>query len=220
MFDLALRPAKDRLLTPVADRLAGVVNAHVVTAVGLLCGLASAVAAAAGLRWESVALWLTGRCIDGLDGLVARRRGEAGDLGGYLDMLADTLAYTAIPIGLAVGAGQRSVWVAAALLLGSFYLNTVSWAYLSALLEKRGQGVAGSGESTSIRMPSGLVEGAETIALYTVFLALPGQLPVWFSVMAALVVLTVVQRMWWARSALRRPEASQAARPSRTMEDV
>ncbi|MCC6438324.1 MAG: CDP-alcohol phosphatidyltransferase family protein [Acidimicrobiales bacterium] len=219
MFDLALRPVKDRLLTPVADRVAGFVSANAVTAVGLLCGVACAVTAAAGHGWVSLVLWLGGRTVDGLDGLVARRRGEATDLGGYLDMLADTVAYTAVPIGLAVHAGHRSVWVATAVLLGSFYVNTMSWAYLSALLEKRGQGVAGSGEPTSIRMPAGLVEGAETVALYALFLVLPGRVVWLFGTMAVLVALTVAQRVRWAQRVLRGSTASPQGRLVRSVEE-
>ncbi|MFN0090047.1 MAG: CDP-alcohol phosphatidyltransferase family protein [Acidimicrobiales bacterium] len=219
MFDLALRPAKDRLLTPVADRVAGFISAGAVTGGGLLCGVGCAVAAAVGFRWLSLVLWLAGRTVDGLDGLVARRRGEATDLGGYLDMLADTVAYTAIPIGLAVHAGERSVWAATAVLLGSFYVNTMSWAYLSALLEKRGQGVAGSDEPTTIRMPAGLVEGAETLAFYALFLVLPSQLAWLFGAMAALVALTVGQRVRWAQRVLRRSAVPLQDRLVRSVEE-
>ncbi|MGD9753257.1 MAG: CDP-alcohol phosphatidyltransferase family protein [Acidimicrobiia bacterium] len=216
MLDLALRPIKDRWLTPVADRVAGTVRADAITAIGLVAGLAAAGAAATGWRWASVVLWLAGRTVDGLDGLVARRRGEASDLGGYLDMLADTIAYAAIPIGLAWAAGGAGAWAATAVLLGAFYLNTVSWAYLSALLEKRGDGVAAAGEATSIRMPPALVEGTETIVCYTVFLALPRHLVVLFPVMAALVVVGVGQRWRWARRALLLPPAA----PSRPRHDA
>lgn len=220
MFDLALRPVKDRVLGPVADRVAGSMRAGSWTGIGLCCGLACAVAAAAGLRWASLALWLLGRTADGLDGLVARRRGEAGDLGGYLDMLADTVVYAAVPIGLAAGIGTRSVWVATAALLGSFYLNTTSWAYLSALLEKRGDGVVAAAEPTSIRMPVGLIEGAETIACYALFLLLPSRAVPLFGVMAVLVVGTVGQRVRWAVTALRRPVVVERGRAAPDWEDA
>ena len=148
-------------------------------------------------------LWLVGRAADGLDGLVARRRRSASDLGGYLDMLGDTVGYAAVPLGVAVAAGDDVVWTACAVLLATFYVNTVSWTYLSALLEKRGNGVASSGEATSIRMPVGVIEGAETIVLLTVVLAWPATAAWLFALMAALVALTVLQRVRWAQGALR-----------------
>lgn len=202
MFDLALRPAKDRLLAPVADRLGGIVSAGTLTAVGLATSLAAAAGAAVGQRWWPLALWLAGRTVDGLDGLVARRRGQAGDLGGYLDMLADAVAYVAVPLGVVLGDGATAAWAALAVLLGSFYLNAISWAYLSALLEKRGQGVATSGEETSTRMPTGLVEGAETIVFFSAFLVWPRQAVALFTAMAVLVVTSVAQRLWWSRQNL------------------
>ena len=47
-------------------------------------------------------------------------------------------------------------------------------------------------------MPPGLIEGAETIAFYTLFFLLPGQVAWLFGVMALLVFFTAGQRIWWA----------------------
>lgn len=70
--------------------------------------------------------------------------------------------------------------------------------YLAALLEKRNAGAAARGELTSVTMPTGLVEGAETIVLYTIFLLFPGALVPIFVLMAGLVLITVGQRLIWA----------------------
>jgi hypothetical protein len=48
-------------------------------------------------------------------------------------------------------------------------------------------------------MPTGLIEGAETIVLFTAFLAVPALAPWVFAVMAAGVGITIVQRIIWAR---------------------
>jgi len=204
MIDQRLRDVKDRLIDPVARGLVALrVGAGWFTAAGLITSVAAGLLAWRGLTWWAMAAFLAGRVFDSVDGAVARRAGTASDLGGYLDQLADTVGYAAVPLGLAAGIGTTEVWAACAVLVASFSVNTVSWAYLSALAEKRGAGVAAQGTPTSIVMPTGLVEGAETVVLYTAMLALPGWLPGWFWLMTALVALTTVQRVVWAVRHLR-----------------
>ncbi|MCB0099407.1 MAG: hypothetical protein KDE46_26925, partial [Caldilineaceae bacterium] len=88
-----------------------------------------------------------------------------------------------------------NMW-ACLVLLSSYIINLLSWTTLSALLEKHK--LQTSGRLTSIEMPTGLVEGAETIAFYTLFLLLPTYLAPLFLIMAALVFFTASQRIWWA----------------------
>ena len=201
MLDRRLRPVKERLLEPAARPLARHASANTTTALAFVVTLAAAALAASQLPALALGAWLIGRLLDGLDGAVARRRG-ATELGGYLDMVADTVGYAAVPIGVAIGAGDRGTWIAVAFLLGSFSVNTISWTYLSALLEQRGAGAAVTGEMTSITMPPALIEGAETIVIYSLFLAFP-DLAAWlFALMAAAVGVNVIQRLAWARREL------------------
>lgn len=204
MIDQKLREAKDRAIDPVVRGLVALrVGAGWFTAAGLITSLAAGALAWRGLTWWALAAFIAGRVFDSIDGAVARRAGTANDLGGYLDQLADTVGYAAVPLGLAAGIGTVEVWAACAVLVASFYVNIVSWAYLSALAEKRGAGATVQGAATSIVMPTGLVEGAETVVLYIAMLAFPGWLPGWFWVMTALVAVTVVQRVAWAVRRLR-----------------
>ena len=198
MLDRRLRSIKDRAVQPFASRLARHFTAGWLTALALVAGLATAGAAAAGWRIAAVLLWWLSRLLDGLDGPVARARGRQRDLGGYLDILGDSVGYALIPIGIAVAQGRTTVWIACAVLLAGFYLNTLSWTYLAAIAEKRSNGAGTTGEMTSVHMPTGLVEGTETIVLYTVMLAWPGSAPLWFTVMGALVGVTILQRVAWA----------------------
>lgn len=199
MLDLTLRPLKDEALRRPAHALAPLVKPIWLTGLSLLASVLTAVLAWQGHTALAVATWLLGRVFDGLDGLVARLRQEVQDFGGYLDIVGDTVGYTLIPLGIALGVDTRSAWIATAVLLGSFYLNAVSWTYLSALLEKRGRGASSSGEVTSVAMPPALVEGTETIIFFTLFLALPALAPWLFSVMAVAVVVGVGQRLFHAR---------------------
>lgn len=203
MLDLRLRPLKERLLRGPTAAIAAHVPAVAVTALALAVTLAAAGLAWAGRPWLALIGWLAGRLLDGLDGPVARRRGEASDWGGYLDIVADTVGYAAVPIGVALGIDRTAGWVTVSLLLGAFFVNTISWAFLAAVLEKRGAGVASTGELTTVTMPPALVEGTETIVLFALFVALPQLAPWFFAVVAALVSVNVVQRLWWARSVLR-----------------
>ncbi len=199
MLDLRLRPHKDRLLEPTAANLARHVSADALTAIALAVTLGAAALAALGQPIVAVVAWLVGRLLDGLDGPVARNRGAASDLGGYLDMVADTIGYAAVPIGVALGIDEPSAWIAVSVLLGTFFVNAISWSYLSAVLEKNGTGAAATGERTTITMPPALIEGTETIVLFSLFIAFP-QWATWlFAVMAALVTVNVVQRLAWAR---------------------
>ena len=179
------------------------VTPGLLTAGAVLGGVSAGLLAAGGWPWWALTAWLLGRMFDGIDGAVARRTRRQSDLGGYLDLMGDTVSYAAVPLGIAASQGQGRVWAACAVLLASFYLNTMSWTMLAAVAERRGVGAETRGERTTVHMPTGLVEGAETIVLYTVMLALPGQALVLFWVMAGLVALTAVQRMTWAIHSLR-----------------
>lgn len=197
MFDDLLRPPKDRLLTPFADRL-GSVHPHLISVLALAAGLAAAALAADRRYGAALGCWLLNRTLDGLDGAVARAHGRQSDLGGYIDILADFIVYAAIPIALAVADPRPEVRLWALLLVGAFYLNAASWLYPAALLERKAQGAAVRHEQTSITMPSGLIAGTETIVFYALFLLFPARIELLFGVMAALVLVTVGQRFTWA----------------------
>lgn len=196
MIDRYLRLPKERLLTPVAKRLDIPPLAVTLTAFGV--GLLAVGAAALQLYIWALVLWLTGRVLDGLDGSIARTSAKQSDLGGYLDMLLDTAIYALLPLALAWSQDVSAVWLSLGVLLSSFYLNAISWLYLSAILEKRKQGARVQGEQTSVTMPSGLIEGGETILFYCLFLIFPHALAFFFSLMALLVLVTAAQRVQWA----------------------
>lgn len=203
MLDERLRPVKDRVARPVVGRIAPHVTPGALTVGALLVGLGAASASASGLVVASVVLWWASRLLDGLDGPVARARGASSDLGGYLDLLGDTVVYAAIPIGVAVSVDESAVWIATAVMLATFYVNLVSWMFLSALVERHGADRAAARRTTSIVMPPGWIEGTETMLAFTVLLAWPSRAAWWCGVFAALVAATAVQRVVWARRNLR-----------------
>lgn len=108
----------------------------------------------------------------------------------------DFIVYLAIPIALIYALPtSENLWAGIGL-FASYVLNLLSWSTLSALIEKRQ--LQTSARLTSMEMPTGLIEGAETILFYILFFLFPSYLAflLWF--MAALVLVTASQRVWWA----------------------
>ena len=198
MFDVFLRALKDRLLAPVARALGPALHPNVVSVLAFLLGVAAAGMAWRGAFGAALALWLANRTLDGLDGTLARVHGTGSDLGGYLDILLDFAVYALLPLALVAGTPSRAVALAGVFLEGTFFVNAASWMYLSAILERRAQGAASRGERTTVTMPPGLVAGAETVVLYSLFLLFPERLAALFTLMGALVLVNVVQRFAWA----------------------
>jgi phosphatidylglycerophosphate synthase len=202
MIDKVLRVPKEQALAPVAARLPVAIHPTGVTGVAFVAGLAASAAAAQQLYAWSIAFWMLNRVLDGLDGTLARVNHKQSDWGGYLDIVLDTVIYAAIPVALVLSSPSSAAWLSLALLLTSFYVNGASWMYLAALLEKRRQGAAARGELTTITMPSGIIEGTETVVFYTLFLLFPRAAVPMFGLMTVLVLATVLQRFVWARRIL------------------
>lgn len=198
MLDALLRPLKERCLIPVATVIGRRIAPMTVTVTAFAAGMGAAAFAAHGSYSIALGLWALNRTLDGLDGTLARVQDTQSDLGGYVDLLLDFAVYAAIPVGFALGVGSRAAFVATLALLASFYVNAASWMYLAAVLERRDTGARARGELTTITMPPGLVGGTETLLFYTAFFLFPGYLVPLVWLMAALVVLTVLQRVAWA----------------------
>lgn len=196
MYDHVLRGPKKALFLPIARRLS--IAPNTLTALGLVAGLAAAVFSGFACIRLALLFWLANRFLDGLDGEVARAQQNQSDLGGYLDILADLLVYAFIPLGLALSHNQPQVWFSLAFMLSSFYLNVGSWMYLSSILEKRGEGAEKQGEATSVSMPRGLIEGAETALFFTLFLLYPAHTALLFLSFALLTFLSAGLRVRWA----------------------
>ncbi|MCG2784742.1 MAG: CDP-alcohol phosphatidyltransferase family protein [Anaerolineae bacterium] len=199
MFDTFMRRLKGRLIERLAAPLSSA-SPNLITLLGLLIGLTAAFLAAIGSVVPSLLVWFLSRVIDGLDGLVARRFNKQSDFGGYLDIVCDFAVYAAVPIGLTLSQPTTLNFIALAVMLASFYINAASWMYLSALLEKRAARDVST--QTSIIMPSGLIGGTESITAFCIFLLFPVYLAPLFGIFSALVFVTVIQRLVWAKQNL------------------
>jgi phosphatidylglycerophosphate synthase len=202
MFDDLLRRLKDRWLAPLARVLGPGIAPDVYTVLAWLLGMAAAFAVWSGRYQVAAALWIANRIFDGLDGTMARVHDRQSDFGGYLDIVLDFVVYAAIPAAMVLAPDGEGLVGPGIFLLSTFFVNSASWMYLAAILERRAQGAASRGELTTITMPPGIVAGTETFAFYLVFLLVPAWRAAGFVVMGVLVCGNVVQRLWWARRAL------------------
>jgi phosphatidylglycerophosphate synthase len=202
MLDNLLRHLKDRLLDPLARLLPGVAPVAI-TLLALGVGLLGLALLTQQYYSWVLACWLLNRFLDGLDGAVARIHHRQSDWGGYVDILSDYVIYAGLPLALVVGTPSPGGYLSLAFLLACFYVNTASWMYLAAILEKRQHGAKVRGELTTITMPTGLIGGTETIIFYSLFLLWPSYLAPLYTLMGGLVLVTTGQRLAWASRHLR-----------------
>ncbi|MCA9874220.1 MAG: CDP-alcohol phosphatidyltransferase family protein [Anaerolineales bacterium] len=202
MFDNQMRRLKDVVFAPLGQVLGHIPPASF-TLMALLLGLGTAVTLYFQLYLVAFLGWFFNRVFDALDGVVARQQGSQSDFGGYLDIVSDFVVYAVIPIGLVLGRPSATGFMLLAVLLACYYVNAASWIYLAAILEKRAIGAALQGEQTAVTMPVGLIGGTETIVFYALFILFPGWYLWLFALLAALVVLTIFQRLVWAYRRIR-----------------
>ena len=201
MKDALLRQQKDRLLRPLVERFLAHVSPDQLSVIAVIPGIFAAVAVVYGFVQVGLVLWLLNRVLDGIDGLAARVHGKTSDWGGYLDLLLDFVVYLLVPISFVWAMPTiQNLWAFVFLLI-SLQVNTLSWTLLSAILEKRRQGQRD--RLTTVEMPNGLIEGAETVVFFSLFYLLPEYITALFALMGILVFFTAGQRFWWAWHNLR-----------------
>ncbi len=201
MFDARVR----RLLAPGLDSVGarlsdGGVPPLALTIGGWLAGVAACGAAATSSWNLALGLWILNRVLDGLDGPVARRRGQT-ELGGFLDLLADFSIYAGFVVAVAIARPEAQV--ACLVLLTTYYLSGTAFLALSSLVK---EGSRRWDDGRSLRFVGGLAEGTETVVVYVLFCLLPGHATQIAWVFSALVAITALQRVAMGVHLLRRPE--------------
>lgn len=169
-----------------------------ITVVGLVIACVAAMLVAMGLSVAAILAWWLGRLLDGTDGIYARATGQTSDFGGYLDIVCDMAAYSVMILGFMWLHPAYGFWWAIVLLL---YVLCITSALALGALETKYQ--RGADQQRSLRLAAGLAEGGETGIIYTIFLALPAQLPITLAVWTFVLGLTVVARSFMARELLR-----------------
>lgn len=205
MFDITLRSWKDGLADPISRNLPQVITPTWITFAAFMCGVISCLCAVTpGYGRMATVLWLSNRFFDCLDGSLARARNSATQLGGFLDLLADFIIYSLLPIAIARGQSHLILvdWTALALLQATFHINNFVLFYMAAVAADKKDG-----ELTSVTMKPGLIEGLESGVLFTIMLIWPAQINMWSWVMAIGVTSSTAQRIWILIPILKRLDA-------------
>ncbi|KAI9718530.1 MAG: hypothetical protein M1812_003981 [Candelaria pacifica] len=199
MYDISLRHLKDRIANPICSFIPRTITPNSLTLLAFIFGLLSCYTAAlstplAFTPRAPLIFWALNRIFDGLDGSLARERGSASELGGFLDLLSDFIIYSLLPIAVAQGEGQSPAvfvdWRAIAVLEATFHVNNFVLFYVAAVAAKRDKN-----ELTSVTMRPALIEGFESGLLFTAMLAYPYYIT-WLSWgMSATIAMGIIQRV-------------------------
>ena len=217
MYDNHLRHLKDRITTPLCQILPSGLTPNHITLAAFISGLLAVGTAAlptspSNRHWPLI-FWLLNRLLDGADGTLARMRGTATALGGFLDLLGDFIIYSLIPPMLALGQEKRLAgavdqpvppvkvvdWRAVALLEGTFHINNFVLFYISAVVSAKMYG-----ELTSVSMRPALIEGMESGLIFTAMFVWPQYLTVLCWGMSVAVIVGIAQRIYFIIPPLRR----------------
>lgn len=168
------------------------ITANQITSLGLLLGVCAGVAIVMELYWLGLAILLSSRVMDGLDGAVARASNKT-DLGGYLDIVFDFIFYGLIPLSFAIARPDDNA-LAAAILLMAFYANGASFLAYAIIAEKRQISTESHGPK-SLYFTGGLAEAGETFAVFTAFCVFPDHFAVIAYGFAGVTALTTISRI-------------------------
>jgi phosphatidylglycerophosphate synthase len=193
--------AAGRWLAPPLTRAAQAlvrlgIGADAVTLAGFLLGLAAAAAIALQAYLPGLALLLTSRLFDGLDGAVARLT-QPTDRGAFLDITLDFLFYAAIPLAFAIADPALNA-LPAAVLLAAFIGTGSSFLAFSVLAERRGL-KSEAYPNKGLYYLGGLTEATETLVCFALMCLWPAGFPLLaygFAVLCGLTVLTRLAAGW------------------------
>jgi phosphatidylglycerophosphate synthase len=173
------------------------VTGNSLTATSLGIGALCLVAIAFGLNTMALVLWLLNRLFDGLDGEVARLRGESSEFGAFVDIVADFFVYGGFVVALAVQHPDSRL--ALVVLFFAYYVNGTVFLALSGILERlKRERLTERG----LHFRRSLTEGFETIVAGTLFLLLPEHVSIIAWIFAAMVFISAAQRLWDGRRIL------------------
>jgi phosphatidylglycerophosphate synthase len=197
MLDEELRKGAKPFYAPLAAPLAKRMGGNMVSIMGLAAGLLCLISIALGFNVFALILWLANRLLDGLDGEVARMRGEASEFGSFLDIAADFAIYGGFLVALAIQ--HEEARIALIILFLAYYLNGTIFLALSSVLERL---KAERKTERGLHFRRSLTEGFETMMFGVLALAFPAHISPIVWVFAAMVFISAAQRLLDAKRML------------------
>ena len=196
-FALPLFATPHRLVARACLRVG--LSANAVTMIGAVIGLtALPTLAAQHFNW-ALALILSNRFLDGVDGTLARITGPT-DRGAFLDTVCDFLFYAAVPLGFALAEPAANA-LPAAVLLASFIGSATTFLAFAVAAAKHGM-LSPSYPNKGFYYLGGLTEGTETIALFCAMCLWPQHFA-WLAYgFAAACVITTATRLYFGMRSL------------------
>lgn len=195
MLDRAIQSAIKPLLTRAARKLvAAGIGADAITVTGFVVGMAAAVAIAFQAYLLGLALLLTSRLMDGLDGAVARAT-QPTDRGGFLDITLDFLFYASIPLAFAFAHPAQNALPAAVLLAA--FIGTASSFLAFAIVAEKHRLESTAFPDKSFYFLGGLTEATETLIAFAAMCLWPAAFPLIAYGFAVLCAITVAMRIGW-----------------------
>ena len=188
MFDIYLRNLKDAIVEPITKLFKNLkkhgITPNTFTLLSGVFGLLGVWNSYRGNIHRAIAYFMLNRLFDGIDGAYARMTDQCSEFGGYLDIIVDFTIYGLVPLGITANKPTNEAWIALALLEVSFFVNAAGLFMLSNLIvtnEKakkrylKQQKEAGklNKEVTTVNMPPGLIEGFESMVLFSLMIILP-----------------------------------------------
>lgn len=173
MLDVAARKLIDPPLNTAADAIAAYpISANAMTLFGFGMGIMACVFMLFHFHILALIFLIINRLCDGLDGAIARARGEQSDFGGYLDIVLDFVIYAGFPMMAAIGHFDYVPLLAGVFVLFSIVTTGVSFLAYAILCAKRGIETTQQGSKT-FYFSNGLMEGTETIIFMVLLCLLP-----------------------------------------------
>jgi phosphatidylglycerophosphate synthase len=160
-----------------------------VTMLGCILGLGAAALAAHSQFIPALTVWWLGRLLDGTDGIYARHLGKSSNFGGYLDIVCDMTAYSAMIWGFSISLPEQMNWWFAILIL---YVLCITSALSFGSMQKPEE--MDSRDNRSLKLAAGLAEGGETGIFYTLVLLWPTNAEILCAIWSAILVSTVISR--------------------------
>ncbi len=185
----ALKPGLNRIATRLVR--AGI-GADAVTWSGFAIGMAAALAIAQHRFGWGLALLLTSRLADGLDGAVARLT-RPTDRGAFLDIALDFIFYASIPLAFAIAEPSANALPAAVLLAA--FIGTASSFLAFAVMAERRQMASSAYPAKGLYYLGGLTEATETLACFVLMCVWPQHFALWAYGFAALCAVTIATRL-------------------------